>query len=74
MCTGLRSDLLACLSMSLVQLPWAGRLHQTESLGDVLFSCRGILCLLLSFNFLLSLKKLLWQSPQHVPSAWGRWP
>lgn len=71
---GLEACLLACLPLSLTQLPWAGVYMRKKSLGDVLFSFRGILLLLLPFNFLLSLRKLLCPSPQHVPSAWGRWP
>lgn len=71
---GLGSRLLACLPLSPTQLPWAGVYMRKKSLGDVLFSFRGILLLLLPFNFLLSLRKLLCPSPQHVPSAWGWWP
>lgn len=71
---GLGSRLLACLPLSPTQLPWAGVYMRKKSLGDVLFSFRGILLLLLLFNFLLSLRKLLCPSPQHVPSAWGWWP
>lgn len=41
MCVGLRSGLLACFPLSLVQLPGAGRLQETEKPGRHLIFLLG---------------------------------
>lgn len=46
---GLGSSLLACLSMSLTQLPWAGCLHEKEKPGRSLIFLQGHLVIAAAF-------------------------